>query len=127
MPVPCNWETKGVDIPIYTNIQYPFDAPKGPPSMPRHIPTGMYRKWFHIPKEWLDKIYTQQNQLHVIFHGVESAFHVWCNGKLVGYNQDSRLKAEYNLTPFLKPESRNLLAVRVLRWSDGSYLEDQVL
>lgn len=80
--MPGNWEMNGVGMPIYTNIEYPFDR-TGPPNMPSNIPTGLYRRKFSVPIDWL----TAGKRVRVLFQGVESAFHVWVNGKFVGYNQ----------------------------------------
>ena len=115
--VPSNWQMLGYDKPIYVNKGYPFKA--DPPRVPHDWnPTGVYRRTFIIPKEWYGK------QIFLVFNGVDSAFYVWVNGQLVGYSEDSRLPAEFNITQYIKP-GENLLAVMVLRWSDGSYLEDQ--
>lgn len=116
IPVPSNWQLQGYDKPIYTNIRYPFLC--DPPNVPQENPTGCYRREFSIPEGW------QNREIFLVFDGVSSAFHSWVNGQEVGYSQDSRLPAEFNITPYLK-EGNNLLALRVYRWSDGSYLEDQ--
>lgn len=117
LPVPANWQMHGYDIPIYTNIKYPF--PCTPPFVPKENPTGCYSTTFDVSAEWLSA-----GQTRVIFDGVNSAFYLWCNGHWVGYSQDSRLPAEFDLTPYLQAGS-NRLAALVLRWSDGNYLEDQ--
>lgn len=117
IPVPSNWQMHGYDIPIYTNIKYPF--PCNPPFVPKENPTGCYSTTVEVSEEWLST-----GQTRVIFDGVNSAFYLWCNGHWVGYSQDSRLPAEFDLTPYLQAGS-NRLAVLVLRWSDGNYLEDQ--
>jgi len=115
--VPSNWQMLGYDKPIYTNVQYPF--PADPPRVPLDDnPTGLYRRDFEISKLWKNR------QIFLVFDGVDSAFHVWVNGRLVGYSEDSRLPAEFNITSFIHT-GRNVLAVQVYRWSDGSYLEDQ--
>jgi beta-galactosidase/beta-glucuronidase len=117
IPVPSNWQMLGYDKPIYVNVRYPFRA--NPPRVPHDWnPTGAYRRKFIIPEDWFDK------QIFLVFDGVDSAFYVWVNGQMIGYSQDSRLPAEFNITRYVKP-GENLLAVMVLRWSDGSYLEDQ--
>ncbi|MGL4353692.1 MAG: beta-galactosidase [Aeromonas popoffii] len=123
--VPGNWQLDAAypasrpltDSPIYTNIKYPF--PCDPPRVPAANPTGCYSREFELPADWL-----ASGQTRIIFDGVDSAFYLFCNGHWVGYSQDSRLPAEFDLSPFLQT-SRNRLAVLVLRWSDGSYLEDQ--
>lgn len=114
--VPSNWQMQGYDKPIYTNVKYPFADT--PPFVPRDNPTGLYRTSFQCTEQAL------ANTHRIVFDGVNSAFHLWCNGKWVGYSQDSRLPAEFDLSAFVKA-GENSLAVMVLRWSDGSYLEDQ--
>ena len=116
LPVPANWVLHGYDKPIYTNVKMPF--PPHPPFVPEDNPTGLYRCQFTVPDNWADR------QTIISFEGVESAFYLWLNGRSVGYSQGSRLPAEFNLTPHLQP-GPNTLAVMVIRWSDGSYLEDQ--
>lgn len=112
--VPSNWQLQGHDRPIYTNIKYPFAD--NPPKVPAENPTGVYRRVFN---------YSQQPGKTIItFDGVNSAFHLWCNGRWVGYGQDSRLPKEFDLAPYLV-DGENQLTVMVIRWSDGSYLEDQ--
>ncbi len=123
--VPGNWQLQGdaggspqgFDHPIYTNVKYPFAC--DPPRVPEANPTGCYSKVFTLPESW-----QQEGRTRVIFDGVDSAFYLWCNGHRVGYSQDSRLPAEFDLTRFLAT-GENRLAVMVLRWSDGSYLECQ--
>ncbi|MDK1703788.1 beta-galactosidase [Serratia rubidaea] len=115
--VPSNWQMDGYDAPIYSNITYPF--PVDPPRVPADNPTGCYSLTFS-----LDKRAVSGEQTRIIFDGVNSAFHLWCNGRWVGYGQDSRLPSEFDLSDFLQ-QGENRLAVMVLRWSDGSYLEDQ--
>ncbi|WP_205783203.1 glycoside hydrolase family 2 TIM barrel-domain containing protein [Flagellimonas allohymeniacidonis] len=118
IPVPSNWELQGYGTAIYTNIRYPF-TPVNPPLVPDdNNPTGSYRTTFEIPEDW------KEMQISLQFGGVSSAFHVWVNGKHVGYGQDSMLSSEFDITPYIK-EGENQLAVQVYRWSDGVYLEDQ--
>ncbi|KAG6791102.1 hypothetical protein POTOM_000213 [Populus tomentosa] len=120
LPVPSNWEMHGYDRPIYTNVIYPF--PVNPPHVPDDNPTGCYRTYFDIPKEW------QGRRILLHFEAVDSAFCAWINGVPVGYSQDSRLPAEFEITDYCYPcgsGKKNVLAVQVFRWSDGSYLEDQ--
>jgi beta-galactosidase/beta-glucuronidase len=115
--VPGNWQLQGYDKPIYTNIVYPF--PADPPKVPHDDnPTGSYRTTFTIPASWAGR------QVFINFDSVDSAFYLWVNGVQVGYSQESRLPAEFNITPHIHP-GVNVLAVQVYRWSDGSYLEDQ--
>jgi beta-galactosidase len=125
--VPSNWEMEGYGTPIYTNIVYPFkrDAPRvmgEPPAdwtaFGERNPVGSYRRTFDLPAAWAGR------RTFLVFGGVSSAFYVWVNGRRVGYSEDSRLPAEFDITDYVKP-SGNLLAVEVYRWSDGSYLEDQ--
>ncbi|WP_312456869.1 beta-galactosidase [Pseudescherichia sp.] len=117
MPVPSNWQMQGFDTPIYTNVTYPI--PVTPPVVPAENPTGCYSLTFDVDAAWL-----ASGQTRIIFEGVNSAFYLWCNGEWIGYSQDSRLPAEFDLSGVLRPGA-NRLAVMVLRWCDGSYLEDQ--
>ncbi|MEN8828929.1 MAG: glycoside hydrolase family 2 TIM barrel-domain containing protein [Lentimonas sp.] len=116
IPVPSNWERQGYSLPLYTNRTYPF--PKDAPNIPHEDnPVGSYRHWFEMAN-------TGDNQTFITFDGVKAAFYIWINGEKVGYNQGSRTAAEFNITEFIKP-GKNLVAVEVYRWCDGSYLEDQ--
>lgn len=117
LPVPSNWQLHGFDRPVYTNVQYPI--PVNPPVVPAENPTGCYSLTFTLPSAWKDN-----GQTRIIFDGVNAAFHLWCNGEWIGYSQDSRLPAEFDLSASLQ-SGHNRLAVMVLRWCDGSYLEDQ--
>lgn len=115
--VPGNWQLQGYDVPIYLNEGYPF--PADPLRIPHdRNPVGSYRTEFAVPAGWRDR------QVFLHFDGVDSAFYVWVNGLPVGYSQDSRTPAEFNITRHLRP-GRNVLAAEVYRWSDGSYLECQ--
>jgi beta-galactosidase/beta-glucuronidase len=116
--VPGNWQLQGYGKPIYTNVQYPFPADDLPRVPQDDNPVGSYRKTFTVPESW------DGRQIYILFEGVDSAFYLWVNGQQVGYNQGSRLPAEYNITSYVHA-GENVLAVRVYRWSDGSYLEDQ--
>lgn len=118
IPVPANWELQGYGTAIYTNITYPF-VPVEPPFTPeKDNPTGCYLTTFEVPSDWKDM------QVSLNFAGVSSAYYVWINGKKVGYSEDSMLPTHFDATPFLK-DGENTLAVKVFRWSDGVYLEDQ--
>jgi beta-galactosidase len=125
--VPGNVELQGYGTPIYTNITYPFAvAPPAVTAVPpqrfstfhERSPVSSYRRFFTVPEAWTDR------RIFVTFRGVSSAFYLWVNGEKVGYSQDSRTPAEFELTRFLLP-GNNLMAVEVYRYSDGSYLEDQ--
>jgi beta-galactosidase len=121
MPIPSNWTMidSVPDNPIYTNLRYPFDCI--PPFVPDKNPTGVYKLNFQLPEQW--KISSSKDEFTITFHGVESAFFLYMNGNFVGYSQDSRLPASFDLTNYLRAE--NIMHVVVCRWSDGSYLEDQ--
>lgn len=120
--VPAHWQLQGYGTPIYTNVTHPFKV--DPPRVPKKgNETGLYRKTFTLNKGLADFAQSKQ-QVFIHFAGVQSAFYLWLNGQKVGYSQGSMTPAEFNLTPYLKP-GKNVLAVQVLRWSDGSYLEDQ--
>ena len=114
--VPGNWTLQGYDKPIYTNVKMPF-APN-PPFVPQENPTGVYRKRFTVSEAWGDQ------RIVVRFGGVESAFYLYVNGLKVGYSQGSRLPTEFDLTDYVGVGENELTAV-VIRWSDGSYIEDQ--
>ena len=129
IPVPSNWQLHGYGVPVYTNSEYPFaaDPPRVMGEPPAHFtnfpadqrnPVGSYRRNFTVPPEW------QGQPIHIVFQGVDSAFYLWVNGEKVGYSQDSRTPAEFDITKFLK-DGENMLAVEVYQHSDGSYLEDQ--
>ncbi len=116
--VPSNWEMKGYDKPIYKSAVYPF-RPVNPPYVPQdYNGTGSYQRTFTIPESWKNMNVT----LH--FGGVSSGFKVWLNGEFLGYAEDSFLSSEFNITPYLKP-GQNMVSVQVIRWTDGSFLEDQ--
>jgi len=114
--VPSNWQMRGYGQPVYKNAGYPFEPT--PPFAPEQNETGSYRRNFLLPKDWRGR------RVFLLFEGVDSAFYVWVNGVEVGYSQGSRLPAEFEVTPFLL-SGENSVAVRVMRYSDGGYLEDQ--
>lgn len=117
IPVPSNWEMEGYDIPIYTNIKYPF--PKNPPFIGGdYNPVASYRRTFILPENWKDR------EVILNFGSITGYAKVYLNGKEVGMTKASKTAAEFNVTSFLK-KGENLLAVQVFRWHDGSYLEDQ--
>jgi beta-galactosidase len=116
IPVPSNWELQGFGVPIYTNITYPF--PKNPPYVGEDNPVGTYRREFTVPVEWKGK------EIILHFGSITGCAFVYINGQKVGMSKVSRTAAEFNITSFLRP-GKNLLAVQVIRWHDGSYLEDQ--
>lgn len=119
IPVPSNWEMEGYGIPIYVNHPYEWTKNPNPPFV-RHDwnPVGSYRKIIELPEDW------KQKEVFITFGAVKSAFYLWVNGEKVGYSQDSKLPAEFKITSFLKA-GKNLIALEVYRWSDGSYLECQ--
>lgn len=112
--VPSNWELQGFGIPIYTNIPYPF--PKNPPFVGNDNPVGIYRTSFDRP------FGDGQTILH--FGSISGCAFVWLNGQEIGMTKNAKTPAEFNITRYLK-EKGNELVVKVFRWSDGSYLEDQ--
>ena len=115
--VPLNWQLAGYGKPYYVNIPYVFK--KQPPKIEHDINSvGSYRREFEIPDGW------EERQIYLHFDGVESAFYVWINGEKVGYSEGSRTPAEFNISKYLK-RGKNILAVEVYRFSDGSYLECQ--
>ena len=114
--VPSVWQMEGYDTHQYTNIRYPF--PFDPPYVPQDIPCGAYAHTFvyhkdeNAPKAFLN------------FEGVDSCFYVWINGSYVGYSQVSHMTSEFDITDLLQ-DGENTIAVLVMKWCDGSYLEDQ--
>ena len=121
MKVPGVWEMNGYGDPIYVNVGYAWRSQykNNPPYVPienNHV--GSYRKEIIIPAEWSGK------EIFAHFGSVTSNMYLWVNGKYVGYSEDSKLEAEFNLTKYLKP-GKNLIAFQVFRWCDGTYLEDQ--
>lgn len=121
MEVPALWELKGYGDPVYVNTGYPWEYQfeNNPPEVPvvnNHV--GSYRKEIMIPKEW------QGKEVIAHFGSVTSNMYLWVNEKFVGYSEDSKLEAEFDLTKYLRP-GKNLIAFQVFRWCDGTYLEDQ--
>jgi beta-galactosidase len=117
IPVPGMWTRANyVDKPIYTNVLMPFSSE--PPQVPALNPTGLYRCVFTLPRGWKKR--------RVIIHlgGVENCYYLYCNGVEIGFAKDSRLPSEFDLTPHLKTGS-NLICLKVMRWSDSSFIEDQ--
>ncbi|MEI8315257.1 MAG: glycoside hydrolase family 2 TIM barrel-domain containing protein [Verrucomicrobiota bacterium] len=116
IPVPSCWQMHGYGRPHYTNVQFPF--PVDPPHVPTENPTGTYVRDFFVGDDWNGR------QIRLRFEGVDSAFHVWINGREVGFSKGSRLPAEFDVTKLVRT-GNNQIAVRVVQWSDGSYMEDQ--
>ncbi|NQU86290.1 MAG: DUF4981 domain-containing protein [Mariniphaga sp.] len=115
--VPSNWEVKGFDYPIYTNVKFPHE--RTPPTIQDfYNPVGSYKRSFKIPSDWDGK------EIFLRFGAVSSAVNVWVNEQFVGYSEDAKTPADFNITSFLK-KGKNSLAVEIFRWSDASYLEDQ--
>ncbi len=119
--VPAHIQMEGYDKPAYVNTQYPWDADETlkPGEMPtRFNPVADYALDFTLPARFIG------GETHILFEGVESGFAVWLNGQYVGYSEDSFTPAEYDLSPWLR-EGTNRLAVRVFKWTPGSWFEDQ--
>ena len=134
--VPCSWQAYGANgrggwgRALYTNITYPFqkDVPGGslvtiepPETYSTYLernPVGSYRRDFELPEGW------NRDRIYLKFDGVDSFFYLWVNGKYVGFSKDSRSPAEFDVTEVVRP-GRNVVALEVYRYSDGSYLEDQ--
>ena len=114
--MPSCWQMLGFDQKQYTNVRYPF--PFDPPYVPDNNPCGAYIKYFDISRS------EAKEEQFLYFEGVDSCFYVWINGKFVGYSQVSHSPSEFNITGKTKT-GMNKLAVLVLKWCDGSYLEDQ--
>ncbi len=114
--VPSVWQLRGYGRMHYTDVLYPF--PVNPPFVPTENPTGIYKKTVLLDENWIE------NDTILKFHGVDSAYDVWVNGNHVGYGKVSRLPGEYDITDFVVC-GENDITVRVYKWSDGTYLEDQ--
>ena len=128
IPVPSNMEVQGYGTPIYTNFTYPFkkDWPRVTSEPPKEYtaylerdPVGSYRREFEVPSAWNGR------RIFITFDGVDAGFFVWVNGKKVGYSVNSRNPAEFDLTSYVVPGQKNVLAVEVYRYTAGSYMEDQ--
>ncbi len=119
LEVPRSWQTRlgrGYDTPNYVNVLYPI--PLDPPYVPDKNPCGVYSRTVHIHPAMLDKT------VYINFEGVDSCFYLYINGQFVGYSQVSHMTSEWNITPYLH-EGENHIGVVVLKWCDGTYLEDQ--
>ena len=122
MPVPGIWELNGYGDPMYTNVSYPWSNQfaNDPPHVPaKNNHVGSYRREIDVPAAWKDR------EIIAHFGSVTSNIYLWVNGKFVGYSEDSKLECEFDLTKYLVPGKKNLIAFQVFRWCDGSYLEDQ--
>jgi len=117
MPVPGNWEFNGFGVPMYVNTGFGF--PKNPPFINKDdSPTGAYRHHFDIPENW------DGRKIFLHFEGGSNSMYVWVNGKKVGYTENAKSPAEFDITPYIH-SGKNLLACEVHKFSDGTYLEDQ--
>ena len=122
MQVPAVWELNGYGDPLYVNTGYAWrnQYKNNPPFVPvekNHV--GSYRREIVVPADWSGK------EIYAHFGSVTSNMYLWVNGKYVGYSEDSKLEAEFDLTPYLKVGKKNLIAFQVFRWCDGTYFEDQ--
>lgn len=124
--LPASWQAQGFDFPIYANTEYPWDAygngKMTAPNAPRVTnPVGFYRSSFTVDPSW-----TQDRRVIISFGGVESCYYLWINGYAVGYTEDSYDTSEFDITPYLHTDgSENTIAMMVVRWSDGSWFENQ--
>ena len=115
--VPANWEQEGYDYPIYVSAGYAFEI--APPLIQKYYnPVGSYKRNFTIPKDWRAK------EIYLHLGAAGSAVYLWVNEQKVGYFEDAKTPAEFNITKYLRP-GKNALAIEVYKWCDGSYLEDQ--
>lgn len=117
IPVPSNWQMHGHDRPHYTNVTMPF--PQQPPFTPEKNPTGIYRRQFRIPSMW------KNNRIVLHFGGADSMLFVYVDGRAVGLSKDSRLPAEFDITPLVRPDTDHELVAIVAQYSDASFIEDQ--
>jgi beta-galactosidase len=119
IPVPANWEFKGYGVPIYVNIPYEFTKNPTPPIIPDDPnPVGSYKRSFNLPEGFMGK------EIFIHLGAVKSAFYIWINGQKVGYSEDSKTPAEFNITDFVIP-GENTISLEVYRWSDGTWFECQ--
>ncbi len=117
MDVPSCWQMTGkYDVPVYTNVNY--SIPVDIPFVPNENPTGVYARDFILPQTFAGR------KTHLRFEGVDSVFYVYVNGHKAGYSQGAHLPSEYDVTPYLRP-GKNRVTVVVIKFSDGTYLEDQ--
>lgn len=116
MKVPGVWQNEGYDCHQYTNIKYPF--PFDPPYLPQDIPCGAYVYEFNYSED------EKAKKAFLNFEGVDSSFYLWINGSYVGYSQVPHATSEFDITDVIK-DGKNTIAVLVMKWCDGSYLEDQ--
>ena len=117
--VPGNWERQGFGVAIYTNHGYEFKARNPqPPLLPEENPVGVYRRDIEIPADW------DGRDIYLHIGGAKSGTYVYLNGREVGYNEDSKNPAEFQIKKYLKP-GKNVLTLKIYRWSTGSYLECQ--
>lgn len=119
IPVPGNWELNGYGVPVYVNTTNDFDNSRLPKVPVKGNAVGSYRKWVDIDKTWEDK------QVIINIGGAKSCFYLWVNGEFVGYSEDAKTNSEFDITRFVKFGERNLIALQVFKWSDGSYFECQ--
>ena len=121
MKVPGLWELNGFGVPVYVNVGYAWrnQYRNNPPLVPeKNNHVGSYRRTIHIPTLWKGK------RIIAHFGSATSNMYLWVNGQFVGYSEDSKLEAEFDITDYVKP-GENLIAMQLFRWCDGSYLEDQ--
>ena len=119
IPVPGNWELNGYGVPVYVNTTNDFDNSQLPRVPVKGNAVGSYRKWVNIDKKWKDK------QVIINVGGAKSCFYLWVNGEFVGYSEDAKTNSEFDITQFVQLGKRNLIALQVFKWSDGSYFECQ--
>lgn len=116
LDVPGNWQMSGYGIPQYTNVAYPI--PLDPPYVPDDNPVGLYRRWIRLGEN------IESKRVFLNFDGVNSCFYVYVNGEEAGFSKVSHMPSEFDITEYVHPGD-NLIAVKVFKWSDGTYLEDQ--
>ncbi|MDR1524023.1 MAG: DUF4981 domain-containing protein [Tannerella sp.] len=117
--VPGNWEVQGYGVAIYTNHGYEFKARNPqPPLLPEANPVGVYRREFEVPADW------DGRDVYLHIGGAKSGLYVYINGKEAGYSEDSKNPAEFLINPYIQP-GKNIITLKIFRWSTGSYLECQ--
>ena len=119
IPVPGNWELNGYGTPVYVNTTNDFDNSQLPKVPVKGNAVGSYRKWVDIDKN------SENQQVILNIGGAKSCFYLWVNGRFVGYSEDAKTNSEFDITQFVRFGEKNLIALQVFKWSDGSYLECQ--
>jgi beta-galactosidase len=118
--VPGSWELQGYDAPVYTNQKYPWGSDVTPPNVSdSYNPIGLYRREIDVPSEWNGR------EVFISLEGVQTACYIYVNGAMVGYGEDSYTTKDFRITPYIEYGKKNLIALKVIKYSDGAWLESQ--